>query len=106
MCLGGECSEERLSEILEEAGLSSDEQKGLSERPLGEGSTSISGGQKKRLGIARMLYHGAQVMIFDEPTAELDEDNATLVIAALIRLSRRMSIIVVSHDERLIESVS
>lgn len=72
----------------------------------------LSGGQKQRLAIARSLAKRPQLIIADEPTANLDRENARLVLETLTDLSRQenVTIITATHDpiaqnycDRLIE---
>ena len=103
--LGKPVSGQRLLEVLREAGFSSAEITALTERPLGEYGSRVSGGQRKRIGIARMLFHGAKVMVFDEPTAELDSQVAEAVMKTLRALSRDSEervVVVITHDESLL----
>ncbi|SFC57490.1 heme ABC exporter ATP-binding protein CcmA [Tropicimonas isoalkanivorans] len=53
----------------------------LAERPAG----SLSAGQKRRLGLARMAVTGRAVWLFDEPTISLDADSVALFAAAVGR---------------------
>jgi ATP-binding cassette subfamily C protein CydCD len=50
---------------------------------LGEGGTGISSGQRRRIGVARALLRGGDLMIFDEPTAGLDVESEAAVLAAI-----------------------
>lgn len=63
----------------------------------------LSGGEKKRVNVARAMIKPAQLYIFDEPTNELDKKNVENVIKILQELSRNAIVIVVSHDARLLE---
>ncbi|MDO1510224.1 MULTISPECIES: ATP-binding cassette domain-containing protein [unclassified Neisseria] len=85
------------------AGISEEEYKSLESRGVGEGGINVSGGQRQRIGIARMLYHEAEVMIFDEPTSALDEVSAYKVIDTLLELSKERTCIVVTHDSRCVQ---
>jgi putative ABC transport system ATP-binding protein len=59
----------------------------------------LSGGQRQRVAIARALIMGADVIVMDEPTAELDPDNRALVLSLLeIELTRGATLVVVSHE--------
>lgn len=65
---------------------------------LSENGENISGGQKQRIGIARALYSGAEVLIFDESTSSLDEKNEINILEAIYELSKlNHTIIMVSH---------
>ncbi len=61
----------------------------------------LSGGQKQRGAIARSLYYGGDIFLWDEPTKELDPENRSLVIKAIHDLSQKALVIVVTHDPEL-----
>lgn len=63
-----------------------------------EAGRSLSGGQRRRLGVARVLLSGADVLIFDEVTAGLDQTNRAAVIGVIEQLSEHYVIVVISHD--------
>ena len=63
---------------------------------------TLSGGEKKRICLARGILKPADIYIFDEPTNDLDSKNAKNVIKLIRRLKKQAIVIVVSHDERLI----
>ena len=59
----------------------------------------LSGGMKKRVGIARAVASGAQVLLYDEPTAGLDPINTCTIIRLILRLKRKgVTQVVVTHD--------
>ena len=69
---------------------------------LGETGGGVSGGEARRLMIARAVFSGRELILADEPTADLDAETAALVIRALIRLKRDgHSLIVATHDPAL-----
>ena len=63
-----------------------------------EAGRSMSGGQKRRLGIARVLLMGADVLILDEVTAGLDPKNKKNVIKIITLLSKKYPILIISHE--------
>ncbi len=74
---------------------------GLATR-LGETGGSVSGGEARRLMIARAVMMGGDLILADEPTADLDPETAARVIAALLDLNRQgRSLIVATHDPAL-----
>ncbi|GAA6166020.1 thiol reductant ABC exporter subunit CydD [Pelagimonas sp. KU-00592-HH] len=76
---------------------------GLATR-LGETGAGVSGGEARRLLIARAILRGADVVLADEPTADLDAATAADVVAALRGLADAgASVLVASHDPAVIE---
>lgn len=72
------------------------------ETRLGETGGGISGGEARRLMVARAILAGTDLVLADEPTADLDEVTAGRVIAALLRLNAEgRAVIVATHDPRL-----
>jgi ATP-binding cassette, subfamily C, bacterial CydD len=77
--------------------------RGLDTR-LGETGHGVSGGEARRLTIARVLSSDADVILADEPTADLDAETARAVTEALMALKARgKSLIVATHDLELAE---
>jgi ATP-binding cassette subfamily B protein len=64
---------------------------------LGERGAGLSGGQKQRLAIARALLKDAPILVLDEATSALDTESEALVQAALQRLTRGRTTLVVAH---------
>jgi putative ABC transport system ATP-binding protein len=65
--------------------------------------TALSGGQQQRLAFGCALARGSSVVLADEPTSQLDEASADLVLDTLRDLAARdVAVVVTSHDERLI----
>ncbi len=61
----------------------------------------LSGGEKKRVCLARGILRPADIYIFDEPTNDLDARNARNVINNINKLKKDAVVIVVSHDDRV-----
>ena len=83
-----------VAEKLELVGL-----KGIEEKSPSE----LSGGMKKRVAIARALVIEPQLILYDEPTSELDPLSAVTIIEEILSLNQRTKVtsIVVSHDRDL-----
>ncbi len=58
----------------------------------------LSGGMKLRGAIARSLYYGGDIYLWDEPTKELDQENREKIIDIIQKLSKEKLMIVVTHD--------
>ncbi len=61
----------------------------------------LSGGQKQRVAIARALMNDPNIILADEPTANLDSDNAFHIFSLLKKISAKKLVIVVTHDKDL-----
>jgi ABC transporter fused permease/ATP-binding protein len=64
---------------------------------IGERGTKLSGGQKQRIAIARALLANPRVLILDEATSNLDAESESLVQAALARLMKGRTTLIVAH---------
>lgn len=100
-CAQGEAGDERLWSALEDAGLASRVRampEGL-DTWLGENGARLSGGERRRLGLARAYLRPAAWLLLDEPTAALDAATEALVIGRLAaRLARTgQGALIISH---------
>ncbi len=95
-------SDEQLWSALQASGLAADVQRlarGL-DTPLGEGGQGLSGGQARRLALARLLLHPTGFWLLDEPTEGLDGATATDVLARLARHAGRRTVLIATHLRR------
>jgi ATP-binding cassette subfamily B protein len=67
---------------------------------LGERGVNLSHGQRQRIAIARAAVRDAPLLLLDEPTTGLDQENEQIVRDALQRLASRRTTLLVTHDLR------
>ncbi|WP_022779697.1 amino acid ABC transporter ATP-binding/permease protein [Butyrivibrio sp. AE3009] len=66
---------------------------------VGELGSTLSGGEKQRIGLARAFLHNAPFMLLDEPTSNLDSLNEAVILKSLKEESKEKTVILVSHRE-------
>ncbi len=66
---------------------------------LGEGGRSLSGGQLRRLALARVRLRPSTVLLLDEPTASLDEETEALVVSRLAQLCQGRTVVMLTHRQ-------
>lgn len=69
---------------------------------IGERGYGLSGGQVQRIALARAFLKNADIILLDEPTANLDAANKTLLLDAIDRLFADKTLIIASHDPEVI----
>jgi ABC-type lipoprotein export system ATPase subunit len=82
---------ERARQLLESVGLG---------KRVNHFPSKLSGGERQRVAIARSLANGPSVLLADEPTGNLDSENAAQILELLSRLHREknMTLVLVTHD--------
>lgn len=96
--LGEQFSKEKMEKTLRASAMSKD----LASMPngletfVGEGGKKLSGGQKQRIAIARALIHNHSILLVDEGTSLLDEENADVVERSLL-MNSNLTLVLVSH---------
>lgn len=85
---------EKAKDLLKQLGL---------ENQMHKNTSQLSIGQQQRASIARALINEPKVLLADEPTSSLDDENAEIVADLLSNLSKqyKASLIIVTHDQRL-----
>ncbi|MDD4906758.1 MAG: thiol reductant ABC exporter subunit CydD, partial [Methylobacter tundripaludum] len=71
--------------------------------PIGERGYGLSGGQVQRIALARAFLKNADIILLDEPTANLDAANKTLLLDVIDRLFADKTLIIASHDPDVIQ---
>ncbi len=94
-----ESPEQTIEDLLERLGLG-----GLGHRLPDQ----LSGGQRQRVAVARAIVHRPSVILADEPTGALDEENAAAVIQLLLDAQERLgaTLVLVTHDISIARSMS
>jgi ATPase subunit of ABC transporter with duplicated ATPase domains len=75
---------------------------GIDERLLAQPLKTLSGGQRRRVELARIIFSGADIMLLDEPTNHLDADSVVWLREFLRTFNG--GLVVISHDVELLEA--
>ena len=71
------------------------------ETHIGEGARGLSAGETRRLALARALARSAQLLILDEPTANLDAEGAAVIAASIRGLDNEQAVLLIAHSPEL-----
>jgi len=101
-----ELNDEQLIMVLEKVGLTSLTQ---GEAPLdawiGEGGRQLSGGEQRRIGVARVLLRNAPLLLLDEATEGLDKRTEREILALLFEFAKDKTLLMISHRLTAIEKM-
>jgi ABC-type bacteriocin/lantibiotic exporter with double-glycine peptidase domain len=94
---------DKISRDLDLAPMISSLEKGWQTVLQTETSVSLSGGQKQKIGLARVLYLNKPIVILDEPESSFDEIARPMLLAILKALKRERIILIVSHSADILD---
>ncbi|NRD75313.1 cysteine/glutathione ABC transporter ATP-binding protein/permease CydC [Shewanella sp. VB17] len=64
---------------------------------IGEGGRQLSGGEQRRIGVARVLLRDAPILLLDEPTEGLDKRTEREILALLFQFAKDKTVVMISH---------
>ncbi|MET0337584.1 MAG: thiol reductant ABC exporter subunit CydD [Caulobacter sp.] len=70
--------------------------------PLDERGGGLSGGERRKLALARAFLKPSPILLLDEPTANLDDESAEALLPLILEAARGRSTLIATHDARLI----
>ncbi|MCL4445266.1 MAG: thiol reductant ABC exporter subunit CydC [Actinobacteria bacterium] len=70
---------------------------------IGDHGTKLSGGQRRRIALARAMLIDAPILLLDEPTAALDQETSLKIIRRILEDSGERTVVVITHDEEHLE---
>lgn len=93
-----QASDQQLSDVLHQVELSKllATDQGLN-LPLGQGGRALSGGEIRRIGIARALLHNSPLILMDEPTESLDQQTEQQIIELIKQICKNKTLLMVTH---------
>ena len=71
---------------------------------VGEGGSTLSGGEKQRISIARAILKNTPILLLDEPTSSLDAKNEILVQKAISNLVKDKTVVMIAHRLKTIKN--
>lgn len=102
--LGKDCDAERFNDILIKANLKEfvNSLSTKEQTMVGDKGALLSGGQKKRIALARTFLVSSPIVILDEPTSGLDDNNAVTIIGNMLEEFSNRIVIIISHQKEII----
>src|SRR5207249_1466543 len=70
---------------------------------VGERGVQLSGGQRQRIALARAFLHDSPILILDEPTSAVDTESEAMILAAIKRLMRGRTVLVITHRSSMLD---
>lgn len=64
-------------------------------------TSTLSGGEKQRVGLIRIILSQARTILLDEPTAHLDDEQTEIALKSLKSVFKNKTVLIVSHDQRV-----
>ena len=92
-----QASDEELQSILSSVGLEKLLEDNALDAWLGDGGRQLSGGEKRRIGIARAILHDAPILLLDEPTEGLDKQTEKSIMALFEQHFEGKTVIFITH---------
>jgi ATP-binding cassette subfamily B protein len=71
---------------------------------VGEGGSTLSGGEKQRISIARAILKDAPILLLDEPTASLDARNEVMIQRAISSLVNGRTVVMIAHRLKTVQN--
>ncbi|MEC6822631.1 cysteine/glutathione ABC transporter ATP-binding protein/permease CydC [Photobacterium piscicola] len=90
-------TEQQFVDVLNKVGLSSLLDDNGLDTWLGDGGRHISGGERRRIGIARALLHDAPILLLDEPTEGLDRRTEQQILSLLLEFAKDKTVVFITH---------
>ncbi|NAZ95449.1 heme ABC transporter ATP-binding protein/permease CydC [Vibrio toranzoniae] len=92
-----EATDEHLANILKDVGLEKLLENNALNSWLGDGGRQLSGGEKRRIGIARAILHDAPILLLDEPTEGLDKQTEQSIMTMFEKHFEGKTVIFITH---------